>query len=143
MTPKRNAFTLVEILIVVVILGILASIIVPQFASATSDAQKSAMADQIAKIRRALSIYYVRNGNVYPNVTAGDGTWGELLSPGSEYMRAAPVNMWIGGANAKRIILQGNADSGFQVNYGWIFNPVTGDLWAGGFDANDDPYPRP
>ncbi|MFP4355633.1 MAG: prepilin-type N-terminal cleavage/methylation domain-containing protein, partial [Phycisphaerae bacterium] len=34
MTRKQNAFTLVEILIVVIILGILAAIVIPQFTSA-------------------------------------------------------------------------------------------------------------
>ena len=37
----RKAFTLVEILIVVVILGILAAIVIPQFTSASEDAQVS------------------------------------------------------------------------------------------------------
>src|SRR3954469_7304480 len=101
MNKQPKAFTLVEILIVVVILGILAAIVVPQFASATSDAQKSAMADQVAKMRRVLTVYYVRNGNVYPTITAGDGTWGELILPGSSYLRQAPANVWVGGANAK------------------------------------------
>ena len=35
----RSGFTLVEILIVVVILGILAAIVIPQFTNATQDAQ--------------------------------------------------------------------------------------------------------
>jgi len=54
MNRQLKAFTLVEILIVVVILGILAAIVVPQFASATSDAQKATVADQVAKMRRLL-----------------------------------------------------------------------------------------
>ena len=143
MSRKRKAFTLVEILIVVVILGILASIVVPQFATATSDAQKSAMLDQVNKVRKALAVYYVRSGNVYPTITAGDGTWGELLSPTSSYMRQAPVNMWVGGANSKVIIIGVAADTAFQTDHGWIFNPATGDVWAGGFDAQDNPFPRP
>jgi len=40
---KRNSrgFTLVEILIVVIILGILAAIVIPQFSSASNDARRS------------------------------------------------------------------------------------------------------
>src|SRR4051812_24447561 len=105
MNKQPKAFTLVEILIVVVILGILASIVVPQFASATSDSQKTAMADQVGKLRRVLGVYYVRNGNAWPTVTAGDGTWGELVTPGAGYMRTPPVNVWVGGPNAKKIVL--------------------------------------
>jgi general secretion pathway protein G len=143
MRRQLKAFTLVEILIVVVILGILASLVVPQFATATSEAQKSAMEDQLSKLRRALAVYYVRNGNVYPTITAGDGTWGELLVPGSNYLRQPPVNMWVGGSNAKAIIIRATADTSYQTTYGWIWSPTTGDLWAGGFDAQDMPFPRP
>ena len=56
----RRGFTLVEILIVVVILGILASIVVPQFASATEQAQHVATLDQLNKLRKALALYYVQ-----------------------------------------------------------------------------------
>ncbi len=143
MINKPKAFTLVEILIVVVILGILASIVVPQFASATSDAQKTAIADQVAKIRRIMAVYYVTNGNVYPNITAGDGTWGELVAPGSSYMRKPPANLWVGGAGATVILIRNTPDNAYQNAYGWIFDPATGNIWAGGFDGFDQPFPRP
>lgn len=139
----KKAFTLVEILIVVVILGILASIVVPQFATATEDTQRAAISDQVRKVRQAIAVYYVRNGNVYPNITAGNGTWGELIVPGSEYMRSAPANVWVGGANAKVITAANAPDSAFQTNYGWIWDQATGRLWAGGCDGSDEPLARP
>lgn len=143
MNKHPRAFTLVEILIVVIILGILASIVVPQFSSATSDSQKTAMADQVAKLRRVLAVYYVRNGNAWPTIVAGDGTWGELLTPGAGYMRQPPSNLWVGGVNSKVILIRNTPDVAFQTDYGWVFDPATGNLWAGGFDAADQPFPRP
>ncbi len=143
MQRSRKAFTLVEILIVVVILGILASIVVPQFASATSDAQRTAVTDQVAKIREEIAVYYVRNGNTWPDITAGDGTWGSLLSANGNYMRKPPANMWVGGANAKIIVLGTAPDSTYQTDYGWIFDATSGELWAGGCDGHDQVLPRP
>lgn len=137
------AFTLVEILIVVVILGILASIVVPQFTSATSDAQRVGTYDQLQKIRKALAIYYVRAGNVYPNITAGAGTWGELIGVSPPYLNEPPANLWVGGANAETIIIGNAADNAYHQNYGWIFDPATGNVWAAGYDANDEALPRP
>jgi len=138
-----RGFTLVEILIVVVILGILAAIVTPQFANATEQAQKTAMADQIAKIRRSIAIYTIRNDSLKPNITAGVGTWGALIAPGSPYMRQAPVNSWVNGPNSKTIIIGTAADASFLTTHGWIYDPATGNLWAAGFDANDEPYARP
>lgn len=143
MKLRKPAFTLVEILIVVVILGILAAIVVPQFASATSDASKVAAKDQLTKLRRALAAYYVRNGGVYPEVQAGDGTWGTLVGAAGGFMREAPINSWVPAGVSRQVILGTSADSGYQTTYGWIFNPLTGDVWAGGFDVSDNPYPRP
>lgn len=137
----RRAFTLVEILIVVVILGILAAVVVPQFARATQDAQGVATLDQLTKLRRALAVYYVRCNAMYPGVSAGSGTWGELLSGG--YMKVAPMNNWVGGPNAGVITLGNGPDTGYHQNYGWIYDAPTGSVWAAGFDGDDEPYPRP
>ncbi|MFN9991858.1 MAG: prepilin-type N-terminal cleavage/methylation domain-containing protein [Phycisphaerales bacterium] len=137
----RNAFTLVEILIVVLIIGILAAITVPQFASATTEAQHIATFDQLRKVRSSLSLYYLQAGGQYPDIVAGDGTWGQLLS--LSYMREAPVNFWIGTGNPKVISLAANPDVGFQAAHGWIFNPANGYVWAGSFNGLDEPYPRP
>lgn len=137
----RSAFTLVEILIVVVIIGILAAITVPQFASATTEAQHVATFDQLRKVRSSLSLYYLQAGGQYPHIAAGDGTWGELLA--LNYMREAPVNFWVGTGNPKVISLGSSPDVGFQAEHGWIFNPANGYVWAGSFNELDEPYPRP
>jgi general secretion pathway protein G len=139
----RTAFTLVEILIVVVILGVLSAIVVPQFTNATSEAASTATMDQLVKLRHALSIYHVRNRSTYPNITAGNGTWGELINSGGDYLKFPPKNNWVGGAGATVISISNTPDAGWQTAHGWIFNPATGDLWAGSFDGSDDPYPRP
>jgi len=55
--PLAKAFTLVEILIVVVILGILAVIVIPQFASATDDARHNAFITDLNALTKAVSAY--------------------------------------------------------------------------------------
>lgn len=142
MSARYRAFTLVEILIVVVILGILAAIVVPQFSNATEQATKGGTHDQLQKIRETIGVYYVRNHNAWPQITAGVGTWGELVGPG--YMREIPVNLWVGDNDAGRtIVIAPNADPGYQTTHGWVYNQATGELWAGSYDAQDQPYPRP
>ncbi len=152
----RRAFTLVEILIVVVILGILAAISIPQFASATSDSQSTSTFDALQKVRRAVNVYRVRHGGELPPVQPGNGTdidpvsglsavWGELVGESGDYMLGIPVNQWVGGANARRVVVVPNAvpDVAYHTDYGWIFDSANGEVWAGGFDVNDEPLPRP
>jgi len=144
MRPQR-AFTLVEILIVVVILGILAAIVVPQFTNATQEASTKATVAQLTKIRNAVDVFYVRNGNMLPTVTAGDGTWGEILTPAGEYMKLPPRNKWVAPSVATTIILRDTPDSGYTTpspTYGWIFSPTLREVWAAGFDGQDNPFPH-
>jgi len=135
----RHAFTLVEILIVVVILGILAGIVVPQFSRASDDAKLQATISQLVKLRNAINVYYFRNNSTLPVVTAGNGTWGPLLGDG--YFKDPPTNLHVGGVNADVITFGSGPDSAVTTSYGWIFNPATGDVWAASFDGNDKPLP--
>jgi prepilin-type N-terminal cleavage/methylation domain-containing protein len=144
MVRKRpGAFTLIEILIVVVILGVLSAIVVPQFSNATSEAQAMATLDQLVKIREALALYHVRNSAQFPQVVggAGEAAWGELIGPG--YLTGAPKNKWVGEGAADTVVIGVGPDNGWQNVHGWIYDPNTGDLWAGSFDPADQPYPRP
>jgi general secretion pathway protein G len=138
-----RAFTLVEILIVVVILGILAAIVVPQFVGAVEDSAVTTTQTELEKLRRAMEVFQVRNENSLPSVSAGNGTWGDLIASTGEYLKEAPSNPYVGGANA-RVIVIGNAPDGvYQTAHGWVYNDATGEVWAGGFDANDEPLPMP
>ncbi len=141
MRQKTHGFTLVEILIVVVILGILAALVVPLMAGATQDAAVATAQTELNKVRRAVEVFMISNDNTLPAVVAGDGTWGEIVS--RAYLREAPINQYVGGANA-RVIAFGNApDGAYQTTHGWIFDNATGEVWAGGFDGDDQPLPKP
>lgn len=135
----QRAFTLVEILIVVIVLGILASLVVPSMINAAEDAAETATYTELGKLRRAVDAYRARE-NSLPDVTAGAGTWGGLVS--SEYLKSAPINAWVGRENGQVIVIRDTPDAGFQDAYGWIYDDQTGQIWAGGYDAVDIPYTK-
>lgn len=136
---STSAFTLIEILIVVVILGILAAIVIPQFTKASQDSALTATIVDLGRIRRSVEAYRVQNRDASPPVVAGNGTWGPLVSRGGEYMMQAPINQWVSGPNAREIVLGTGPDTAVHQNYGWIYDPATANVWAACFDANDKP----
>ena len=139
----RRGFTLVEILIVVVILGILAAIVIPQFARASADAQQTATFSELQKLRRHIEMYKSRNSGALPVVVAdSDGDWGQIVGANSEYLQAAPANAWVGGTSGRRIGFGSGPDTVFQFDYGWIFDPASGQIWAGSFNGSDVAIPR-
>jgi general secretion pathway protein G len=140
---RSRGFTLVEILIVVVILGVLSAIVVPQFTNATNETERTATLDQLVKLREAIDLYHVRNNAIYPDISpgVGDPAWGALIGP--DYMRGGGINSWVGNAAGRTVVYGTGADTGYQSSYGWIYDPATGDLWAGSFDQFDQPFPRP
>jgi len=72
LTKQQSGFTLVELLIVAIILAILAAIIIPQFASTTTDAQESALRANLSGLRSATDLYRQQHGE-YPGVAASTG----------------------------------------------------------------------
>lgn len=67
---KEDGFTLVELLIVVIILGILAAVAIPQFGSSTDDAKLSTLDSNLAELRNAIELYYHEHDSVYPGVNS-------------------------------------------------------------------------
>ena len=64
--PESRAFTLIELLIVVAIIGILAAIAIPNFLQAQTRAKVARAEADMASIGTALPCYYVDN-NQYPD----------------------------------------------------------------------------
>ena len=85
--PLPLGFTLIEILIVVVILGILAAVVVPQFANASSDANDSSVRTQLQTIRQQIEYFRVQN-NTDPRLKSKQ--WDDLLL--NDYLHSMPVN---------------------------------------------------
>src|SRR3989338_7083081 len=95
---KRSGFTLVELMLVVIIIGILVAMVMPRLAGRTEQArQAAARADIEANIGSALDLYELDNG-AYP--TAEEGLNALLAKPQNApnwkgpYLKKRPVDPW-------------------------------------------------
>jgi general secretion pathway protein G len=68
----RSAFTLIELLLVMVILAVLAAVVVPRFAGKSKDAKIKAAITGVASLKTALDTFEVENGR-YPSSDEGIG----------------------------------------------------------------------
>lgn len=79
MLKSESGLTLIEVMLVVIILGVLIALVVPQFSGRTEQARRAAaQADINANIAVALEMYFLDNG-VYP--TTEQGLEGLLRKP--------------------------------------------------------------
>jgi general secretion pathway protein G len=158
---KTRGFTLVEILIVVIILGILAAIVIPQFTNASQDARKNSLTSQLQTLRSQIELYKLQHLDENPpgldTVGNRDGAvaWAEFIvktdadhTPNvngkfGPYLQTMPLNpisenppsdngdVFVVAAD----VTQGGASGAGTA--GWVFNRVNGKLWAtsktGGF----------
>ncbi len=65
----QHGFTLVEILIVVVILGILAAIVIPQFTQASTEAKTNSLASDLQSFRSQIELYKCQHTDTLPSST--------------------------------------------------------------------------
>jgi general secretion pathway protein G len=128
----------VELLIVVIILGILAAVVIPQFTNASAEAKESSLRASLATVRQAISLYRVQHNEVYPGQggwaefvtqlttgTKADGTAGTQYGP---YLRTGfPVNPVTSTATGKTVSGMPASASGTEAG---VYSTTTGDLRA-------------
>lgn len=140
---NRKGFTLVEILIVVIILGILAAIVIPQFTEASNDARASALDSDLQTVRSQLELYKMQHIGGYPaSATLSTAATSQLLNrtnqagtimpadgatadyPYGPYLQQFPSNPYVAGAAATTV---GDIDDGTA----WEYDEDDGTFQAG------------
>jgi prepilin-type N-terminal cleavage/methylation domain-containing protein len=142
---NNRGFTLVEILIVVIILGILATIIIGLFSNATKDASTGALRDNLRSVRSALQIYMAQHGS-YPatntfeqqmtqfsdstGATSATRTATHVHGPYILALPTLPVGTEKGNTGVTTMT--------YTAGYGWSYDPTTGAFRANTRDSEVD-----
>ena len=143
----KTGFTLVEILIVVIILGILAAIVIPQFTEASAEARISNLMTNLQTIRSQLLLYKTQHKEVYPgstsdatlfgkqmtkytNADGGTSTTPKTTHPYGPYLQSVPSNSVSGKATLRIVNAAATVFTAPGTDGGWWFNLVTGEFRA-------------
>ena len=141
-TRKRNrGFTLVEILIVVVILGILAAIVIPQFTQASTEAREASLASNLQTMRSQIELYKIQHLDFAPGEAAGSMAFVLALTTQSDinglagtdfgpYLLKMPVNPFATGTVATFSSAPGSGVAGVGAGNHWYFDTTAKTLHA-------------
>lgn len=122
-----RAFTFLEVMVVVVIVGILAAIVIPRFGNVTEEAKASALQGALGGVRSAIASYrakaVISGSSPFPSSA-------ELVAVGTVVQQDIPKNPYT-GASAVQTVSASDAASRLVSNptaYGWNYwvdNSVT------------------
>ena len=153
MKKRTSGFTLVEILIVVIILGILAAIVIPQFTDASEEARESTLASNLQVLRSQVGLYKIQHRDNYPDSTSSDTFEATLVNKTLEdgtvdaagdfgpYMQQVPLNPFTDSTNPLFEIVDGIAGA-LDGSTHWTFDVATGAITANDGGASPDGTPH-
>jgi prepilin-type N-terminal cleavage/methylation domain-containing protein len=117
---KQSGFTLVELMIVVVVIGVLAAIAIPNYISVQRRAREATVKSNMHTLQVSMEDYAVQNESLYPidgTATLPDGRTLAAVCPGGNY----PVNPFTKLAS----VVQFNANPTSGMPGELAFNPAT------------------
>lgn len=80
-SQKRNGFTLIEIMVVIIILGMLAAFVIPNVTGKSEEAKQKLVCIQMKSLSEALKMFKIDNGS-YP--TAEEGLSALITNPSTD-----------------------------------------------------------
>lgn len=143
--PRRHAFTLVEILIVVIVLGILASLVVGMFNNTTSDASRNALKDNLRTMRSSIQLYFAQHA-AFPDAGSFDAQMTQFTDATGATSASKTLTHIFGPYILTMPLLPVGANKGnsaitsttYSAGFGWGYDAATGAFRANCADSEID-----
>jgi general secretion pathway protein G len=145
-----SGFISVKISIMVVILGVLAAIVVPQFAEATGENKEARLLQDVQSVRSQIELYKLQHAGKLPGAGVASvvaaltgmtdivGDAADAPGPGvyGPYLEKIPANPFVPAGIDGQSIEEGTTNAAGGQDNGWFLNTVTGAFFADDDDHN-------
>jgi general secretion pathway protein G len=148
---ERRAFTFIELMVVVVLLGIMAALVVPQFSNAAALARESTLRDELRNLRSQIAVYAAQHRATNPGYPGGNtaaaptaAAFADQLTSYTDeqgrtaqtpdavfkfgpYLRLIPRNPFTNHSTV-RIVPAGPFPAAPLNTHAWVYQPSTGKI---------------
>lgn len=134
---RREAFTLVELVVVIMILGILAAVAVPRLITTTGTATDNGLRQTLAVVRDAIEMYAASNAGKLPGEA---GTEADLKTDLKDYLRGDFPKCPVGKMDASVTVVTVAKDANLTPDgtTAWMYNKTDGRFIANTNSVSND-----